>query len=87
MQVKVLDEGALRAAECIHSRGAFFFVVPGQPGPASGRPGCELGPGLHVFARARQTKTWMAGTILGSSPKTWPGHDGSRAANSPRFFQ
>src|SRR6476619_1119755 len=31
----------------------------GQPGPASGRPGCKLVPG-NVRAIAR--KTWMAGT-------------------------
>jgi hypothetical protein len=24
-------------------------VTPGQQGPASGRPGCKLVPGIHVF--------------------------------------
>jgi hypothetical protein len=28
-----------------------IFVMPGQPGPAFGRPGCELDPGIHLFAQ------------------------------------
>jgi hypothetical protein len=35
--------------------------MPGQPGPAFGRPGCKLVPGIHVFLQEAQlSKAWMA---------------------------
>ena len=35
--------------------------MPGQPGPAKGRSGRKLVPGIHIFETDALRKTWMAG--------------------------
>ena len=37
-------------------------VVPGQPGPAFGRPGRKLVPGIHASPICIGDKAWIAGT-------------------------
>jgi uncharacterized protein len=44
--------------------------MPGQPGPAFGRPGCKLVPGIHAFLAGR--KTWTAGTSPAMTEKLRP---------------
>jgi len=36
--------------------------MPGQPGPAKGRSGRKLVPGIHIFETEALRDTWMVGT-------------------------
>jgi hypothetical protein len=46
-----------------------LIVMAGHPGPAFGRPECELVPAIHVFLAAPtlrvDAKTWMPATSAG----------------------
>lgn len=55
--------------------------MPGQPGPAVGRPGYKLVPGIHAFPILTGSGAWMTGT----SPATTSADAGVPLAASLHF--